>query len=58
VTRLSRGVRALVLLSGILAILFSVIVLVNPVIAVLTLVFLLSVSVMVNGIESIVIAFE
>ena len=58
VTRLSRGVRALVLLSGILAILFSVIVLVNPAAAVLTLVFLLSVSVMVNGIESIVLAFE
>jgi uncharacterized membrane protein HdeD (DUF308 family) len=58
VTRLSRGVRALVLLNGILAILFSVIVLVNPAAAVLTLVFLLSVSVMVNGIESIVLAFE
>jgi uncharacterized membrane protein HdeD (DUF308 family) len=58
VTRLSRGVRALVVLTGILASLFSVIVLASPAVAVLTLVFLLSVSFMVNGIESLVLAFE
>jgi uncharacterized membrane protein HdeD (DUF308 family) len=58
VSRLARGVRALVLLTGVLAIILSVVVLVNPAAAVLTLVFLLSVSFMVNGIESIVLAFE
>jgi uncharacterized membrane protein HdeD (DUF308 family) len=58
VSRLTRGVRALVLLAGILAIILSGIVLVNPAVAILTLVFLLSVSFMVNGIESIVLAFE
>jgi len=55
---LTKGVRALVLISGVLAIILSFIVLVNPAAAVLTLVFLLSVSFMVNGIESIVLAFE
>lgn len=58
VTGLTRGVRALVLLTGVLAIILSVVVLVNPAAAMLTLVLLLSVSFMVNGIESIVLAFE
>jgi uncharacterized membrane protein HdeD (DUF308 family) len=58
VSRLTKGVRALVVLTGILAIILSVIVLASPAVAVLTLVFLLSVSFMVNGIESIVLAFE
>jgi len=57
-SRLTKGVRALVLLAGILAILLSVIVFVSPAVAILTLIFLLSVSFMVNGIESIVLAFE
>jgi uncharacterized membrane protein HdeD (DUF308 family) len=57
-SRLTRGVRALALLAGILAIILSVTVLVSPAVAILTLVFLLSVSFMVNGIESIVLAFE
>lgn len=56
--RLTRGVRALVLLSGFLAMILSVIVLVRPAVAILTLIFLLSVSFMVNGIESIVLAFD
>ncbi len=58
VSRLARGLRALVLLSGFLAMILSVIVLVRPAVAVLTLIFLLSVSFMINGIESIVLAFE
>jgi len=58
VSRLARGLRALVLLSGFLAMLLSLIVLVRPGVAILTLVFLLSLSFMVNGIESIVLAFE
>lgn len=58
VTRLTKGIRALVLLAGVLAIILSVIVLVSPAVAMLTLVFLLSVSLLVNGIESIVLAFE
>ena len=57
-SRLTKGVRALVLVAGILAILLSVIVFVSPAVAILTLIFLLSVSFMVNGIESIVLAFE
>ena len=57
-SRLTKGVRALVLLVGILAILLSVIVLVSPAVAILTLISLLSVSFMINGIESIVLAFE
>ena len=57
-SRLTKGVRALVLLAGILAVILSVIVLVSPAVAILTLIFLLSVSFMVNGIESIVLAFE
>ena len=57
-SRLTKGVRALVVLIGILAIILSVIVLASPAVAVLTLIFLLSVSLMVNGIESIVLAFE
>ncbi|HXY83362.1 MAG TPA: DUF308 domain-containing protein [Candidatus Saccharimonadales bacterium] len=57
-SRLTKGVRALVVLIGILAIILSVIVLASPAVAVLTLIFLLSVSFMVNGIESIVLAFE
>jgi uncharacterized membrane protein HdeD (DUF308 family) len=55
---LTRGVRALVLLSGFLAMILSVIVLARPAVAILTLIFLLSVSFMVNGIESIVLAFD
>jgi uncharacterized membrane protein HdeD (DUF308 family) len=55
---MARGLRALVLLSGFLAITLSAIVLVRPAVAVLTLIFLLSVSFMINGIESIVLAFE
>jgi uncharacterized membrane protein HdeD (DUF308 family) len=58
VSQLTKGVRALVLLTGVLAIILSVVVLVNPAAAMLTLVLLLSVSFMVNGIESIVLAFE
>jgi uncharacterized membrane protein HdeD (DUF308 family) len=58
VSRLTRGVRVLVVLAGILAIILSAIVLISPAVAILTLVFLLSVSFMVNGIESIVLAFE
>jgi len=57
-SRLTKGVRALVLLTGILAIILSVIVLVSPSVAILTLIFLLSVSFMVNGIESVVLAFD
>ena len=55
---LTRGVRALDLVSGFLAIILSLIVLFNPAAAMVTLVFLLSVSFMVSGIESIVLAFE
>jgi uncharacterized membrane protein HdeD (DUF308 family) len=58
VNLLTRGVRALVLISGFLAIVLSFIVLINPAAAMLSLVFLLSVSFMVSGIESIVLAFE
>ena len=58
VTKLTRGVRALGLISGFLAIILSLIVLLNPAAAILTLVVLLSVSFMVSGIESIVLAFE
>ena len=58
VTQLARGLRALVMLSGFLAIILSVIVLVRPAVAILTLIFILSVSFMINGIESIVLAFE
>jgi len=58
ISKITRGVRALVLVSGFLAIVLSLIVLVNPAAAILTLVFLLSVSFMVSGIESIVVAFE
>jgi uncharacterized membrane protein HdeD (DUF308 family) len=57
-TLLTRGVRALDLVSGSLAIILSLIVLLNPAAAILTLVFLLSISFMVSGIESIVLAFE
>ena len=55
---LSRGVRALALLAGVLAIGLSITVLVNPAAAALTLAFILSFSLMINGIESIVLAFE
>lgn len=58
VSRFTRGVRALALLTGILAIILSIIVLVSPAVAILTLIFLLSVSFMMNGIESTVLAFE
>jgi uncharacterized membrane protein HdeD (DUF308 family) len=58
VSQFTRGVRALALLTGILAIILSVIVLVSPAVAILTLIFLLSVSFMMNGVESIVLAFE
>jgi uncharacterized membrane protein HdeD (DUF308 family) len=58
VSGLTKGLRALGVLTGILAIFLALIVLVSPAVAVLTLVFLLSVSFMVNGIESIVLAFE
>jgi uncharacterized membrane protein HdeD (DUF308 family) len=58
VGRLTRGVRALILVTGFLAIILSLIVIANPAAAILTLVFLLSVSFMVSGIESIVLAFE
>lgn len=58
VSRLARGLRALVLLSGFLAMILSFIVLIRPGVAILTLIFLLSVSFMINGIESIVLAFE
>jgi uncharacterized membrane protein HdeD (DUF308 family) len=54
----TRGVRALVLISAFLSIILSIIVLASPAAAALTLVFLLSISFMVTGIESIVIAFE
>ena len=57
-SRLTKGARALVVLTGILAIILSIIVLASPAVAILTLIFLLSVSFMVNGIESIVLAFE
>ena len=58
ISKITRGVRALVLASGFLAIVLSLIVLVNPAAAILTLAFLLSVSFMGGGIESIVLAFE
>jgi uncharacterized membrane protein HdeD (DUF308 family) len=58
VTRLAKGLRALVMLSGLLAMVLSLIVLLKPAVAILTLIFLLSVSFMINGIESIVLAFE
>ncbi len=57
-SQLKSGLRALTLVSGFLAIIFSFIVLARPAIALLTLVFLLSVSFMAGGIESIVLAFE
>ena len=57
-SRLARGLRALVLVSGFLAIVFSFIVLSSPGIAILSLMFFLSVSFMVSGIESIVLAYE
>jgi uncharacterized membrane protein HdeD (DUF308 family) len=44
--------------SGFLSIILSVIVLASPAAAIFTLIFLLSVSFMVSGIESIVVAFE
>jgi len=55
---LAKGLRALVVISGILAMILSFIVLAEPAVAILTLVFLLSFSFMLNGIESIVLAFE
>ena len=55
---LTRGVRALVLLAGALAIVLSITVLVNPAAAALALTFILSFSLVINGIESIVLAFE
>jgi uncharacterized membrane protein HdeD (DUF308 family) len=55
---LKGGVRALILMSGFLAIILSLIVITRPAAAILTLVFLLSFSFMVDGIESIVLAFE
>jgi uncharacterized membrane protein HdeD (DUF308 family) len=58
VTRLARGLRALVSLSGFLAMILSLIVLARPAVAILTLIFLLSVSFMISGVESIVLAFE
>ena len=58
VSQLTRGMRALDLISGFLAIILSIIVLVNPAAAILSLLFLLSVSFMISGIESIVLAFE
>jgi uncharacterized membrane protein HdeD (DUF308 family) len=58
VSQLTRSVRALDLISGFLAIILSLIVLVNPAAAILSLVFLLCVSFMISGIESIVLAFE
>jgi len=58
ISKITRGVRALVLASGFLAIVLSLIVLVKPAAAILTLAFLLSVSFMGGGIESIVLAFE
>lgn len=57
-SQLTKGLRALVFVSGLLAIILSFIVLARPAIALLSLVFLLSVSFMVGGIESIVLAFE
>jgi uncharacterized membrane protein HdeD (DUF308 family) len=56
--QLTKGVRALALISGVIAIILSLIVMTNPAIAILSLVFLLSVSFMMGGVESIVLAFE
>ena len=53
VARLAKWMRALLVVFGILAMIFAFIVLANPAIAILTLVFLLSISLIVNGIESI-----
>ena len=55
---LSRGVRTLVLVTGVLAIVLSFTVLANPAAAALALTFILSFSFMINGIESIVLASE
>ena len=56
--RLTKGLRVLALVSGLLAIILSLIVMATPAVAILSLVFLLSVSFMVGGVESIVLAFE
>jgi len=55
-TRLTRALRALALISGILAITLSLIVMISPPVAILSLVFLLSVAFMIGGVESIVSA--
>ena len=56
--RLTNGVRVFVLLAGILTVIFSAIVMVGPAAVLLTLLFLLSLPSIINGIESIVLAFE
>ena len=53
VARLAKWMRALLVIFGILAMIFAFIVLANPAIAILTLVFLLSISLIVNVVESI-----
>jgi uncharacterized membrane protein HdeD (DUF308 family) len=56
VARLAKWVRALLLMIGLFAIVFAFIVLGDPALGIFTLVILLAVSLMVNGIESIVSA--
>jgi len=54
--RLPKWVRALLVIAGLLAVVFSLIVFAEPAIGALTLIVILSVSLMVNGIESILSA--
>ena len=56
--RLTKGLRVLAMISGVIAIILSLIVMTNPAVALLSLVFLLSVSFVMGGVESIVLAFE
>jgi len=56
VARLGKWLRGLIVIFGIVAIVFAFIVLANPAIAILTLVFFLAISLIVNGVESIVSA--
>jgi uncharacterized membrane protein HdeD (DUF308 family) len=57
-TRLTKALRALVLMSGVLAIILSLMVMISRPVAILSLVFLLSVSLMIGGVETIVVAVK
>lgn len=57
VSRLAKWMRALLVIFGLIAVVFSFIVIANPAIGVLTLVYYLAISFLVHGVESIVSAF-